>query len=170
MRRPSCHRQELFPWRKYQRSWLWSELESSGWSWSASLQADSPTNTWLCRLHRQHFLPQLCFFRKESCTCQTCVCPAILQGSVWQRLGAKVTAVEFLGHVGGMGIDMEISKNFQRILQKQGLKFKLGTKVMGATKRPDGKIDVAWVEKPDSDFQDSLWWIFFWAVLHPCAI
>lgn len=65
------------------------------------------------------------------------------QGSVWQRLGAKVTAVEFLGHVGGMGIDMEISKNFQRILQKQGLKFKLSTKVMGATKRPDGKIDVA---------------------------
>lgn len=65
------------------------------------------------------------------------------QGSVWQRLGTTVTAVEFLGHVGGMGIDMEISKNFQRILQKQGLKFKLSTKVMGATKRPDGKIDVA---------------------------
>ncbi|XP_068168646.1 dihydrolipoyl dehydrogenase, mitochondrial [Antennarius striatus] len=64
-------------------------------------------------------------------------------GSVWQRLGSKVTAVEFLGHVGGLGIDMEMSKNFQRILQKQGLKFKLGTKVMGATKRPDGKIDVA---------------------------
>ncbi|KAJ8392265.1 hypothetical protein AAFF_G00078330 [Aldrovandia affinis] len=64
-------------------------------------------------------------------------------GSVWQRLGSKVTAVEFLGHVGGMGIDMEISKNFQRILQKQGLKFKLSTKVMGATKRADGKIDVA---------------------------
>ncbi|MEQ2218335.1 hypothetical protein XENOCAPTIV_001766, partial [Xenoophorus captivus] len=67
----------------------------------------------------------------------------VLQGSVWQRLGSTVTAVEFLGHVGGMGIDMEISKNFQRILQKQGLKFKLSTKVMGATKRPDGKIDVA---------------------------
>uniref|UniRef100_A0A673XFJ9 Dihydrolipoyl dehydrogenase, mitochondrial n=1 Tax=Salmo trutta TaxID=8032 RepID=A0A673XFJ9_SALTR len=64
-------------------------------------------------------------------------------GSVWQRLGSNVTAVEFLGHVGGMGIDMEISKNFQRILQKQGIKFKLGTKVMGAIKRPDGKIDVA---------------------------
>ncbi|XP_018430782.1 PREDICTED: dihydrolipoyl dehydrogenase, mitochondrial [Nanorana parkeri] len=64
-------------------------------------------------------------------------------GSVWQRLGADVTAVEFLGHVGGMGIDMEISKNFQRILQKQGLKFKLNTKVTGAAKRPDGKIDVA---------------------------
>uniref|UniRef100_A0A8C3TJA5 Dihydrolipoyl dehydrogenase, mitochondrial n=1 Tax=Catharus ustulatus TaxID=91951 RepID=A0A8C3TJA5_CATUS len=64
-------------------------------------------------------------------------------GSVWQRLGADVTAVEFMGHVGGMGIDMEISKNFQRILQKQGFKFKLNTKVTGATKRPDGKIDVA---------------------------
>ncbi|XP_048863287.1 LOW QUALITY PROTEIN: dihydrolipoyl dehydrogenase, mitochondrial [Brienomyrus brachyistius] len=63
-------------------------------------------------------------------------------GSVWQRLGSQVTAVEFLGHVGGMGIDMEISKNFQRILQKQGMKFKLSTKVMGAAKRPDGQIDV----------------------------
>ena len=30
-------------------------------------------------------------------------------GSVWSRLGSKVTAVEFLGHVGGLGIDMEIS-------------------------------------------------------------
>ena len=53
-----------------------------------------------------------------------------------------MTAVEFLGHVGGVGIDMEISKNFQRILQKQGFKFKLNTKVTGATKKSDGKIDV----------------------------
>ena len=50
-------------------------------------------------------------------------------GSVWSRLGAQVTAVEFLGHVGGMGIDMEVSKGFQRIMTKQGLKFKLNTKV-----------------------------------------
>ncbi|XP_043944495.1 dihydrolipoyl dehydrogenase, mitochondrial [Protopterus annectens] len=64
-------------------------------------------------------------------------------GSVWQRLGADVTAVEYLAHIGGLGIDMEISKNFQRILQKQGLKFKLGTKVTGAAKRPDGNIDVS---------------------------
>lgn len=35
-------------------------------------------------------------------------------GSVWSRLGSEVVAVEFLGHVGGMGIDMEVSKNFQR--------------------------------------------------------
>ena len=54
-----------------------------------------------------------------------------------------MTAVEFLGHVGGIGIDMEISKNFQRILQKQGFKFKLNTTVTGATKKSDGKIDVS---------------------------
>merc|ERR1712013_742518 len=46
-------------------------------------------------------------------------------GSVWSRLGTQVTAVEFLGHVGGMGIDMDIAKQFQRIMTKQGIKFKL---------------------------------------------
>ncbi|KAK6025098.1 dihydrolipoyl dehydrogenase [Ostertagia ostertagi] len=55
-------------------------------------------------------------------------------GSVWQRLGAQVTAVEFLEHIGGFGIDMEIAKNFQRILAKQGMKFLLSTKVMAAQK------------------------------------
>ena len=44
-----------------------------------------------------------------------------------------MTAVEFLGHVGGMGIDAEISKSFQRIMTKQGIKFKLNTKVLAAT-------------------------------------
>jgi dihydrolipoamide dehydrogenase len=33
-------------------------------------------------------------------------------GSVWSRLGTQVTAVEFMGHVGGMGIDMDMSKQF----------------------------------------------------------
>merc|ERR1712223_1323675 len=56
-------------------------------------------------------------------------------GSVWSRLGTQVTAVDFLGHVGGMGIDMDIAKQFQRIMTKQGIKFKLNTKVMGAKKR-----------------------------------
>lgn len=50
-------------------------------------------------------------------------------GSVWSRLGSQVTAVEFLGHIGGMGIDMDVSKTFQRVLKKQGLDFKLNTKV-----------------------------------------
>jgi len=58
-------------------------------------------------------------------------------GSVWSRLGAEVTAVEFLGHIGGMGIDMEVSKMFQRICAKQGLKFKLSTKVTSASKVGD---------------------------------
>ena len=56
-------------------------------------------------------------------------------------MGADVTCVEFLSHIGGMGIDMEISKNFQKILTKQGLKFKLDTKVTGAQKT-DGNIKV----------------------------
>uniref|UniRef100_F6Z7K0 Dihydrolipoyl dehydrogenase n=1 Tax=Ciona intestinalis TaxID=7719 RepID=F6Z7K0_CIOIN len=59
-------------------------------------------------------------------------------GSVWSRLGSQVTAVEFLGHVGGMGIDMDVSKTFQRTLQKQGLKFKLNTKVTSAEKTASG--------------------------------
>jgi len=62
-------------------------------------------------------------------------------GSVWSRLGAQVTAVEFLGHVGGMGIDMEVSKGFQRIMTKQGIKFKLNTKVTAA-KKENGKVKV----------------------------
>ena len=53
-----------------------------------------------------------------------------------------MTAIEFLGHVGGMGIDMDISKSFQRIMTKQGLKFKLNTKVTGA-KKEGGKITVS---------------------------
>ncbi|PPQ65852.1 hypothetical protein CVT26_000786, partial [Gymnopilus dilepis] len=60
-------------------------------------------------------------------------------GSVWSRLGAEVTVVEFLGAIGGAGIDEEVSKQFQRLLQKQGLKFKLNTKVLSAEKK-DGKV------------------------------
>uniref|UniRef100_H2Y7X4 Dihydrolipoyl dehydrogenase, mitochondrial n=1 Tax=Ciona savignyi TaxID=51511 RepID=H2Y7X4_CIOSA len=59
-------------------------------------------------------------------------------GSVWSRLGTEVTAVEFLGHVGGLGIDMDVSKTFQRTLQKQGLKFKLNTKVTSASRSSSG--------------------------------
>jgi dihydrolipoamide dehydrogenase len=52
-------------------------------------------------------------------------------GSVWSRLGSKVTVVEFLGQIGGPGMDAEISKAAQKILKKQGIDFKLNTKVMG---------------------------------------
>lgn len=59
-------------------------------------------------------------------------------GSVWSRLGSEVIAVEFLSSIGGVGIDGEVSKAFQKILTKQGLQFKLGTKVTGATKTGSG--------------------------------
>jgi len=52
-------------------------------------------------------------------------------GSVWRRLGAKVTVVEFLDHI-LPGMDAEISKQMQRTLKKQGTEFKLSTKVTGA--------------------------------------
>ncbi|KAG5638948.1 dihydrolipoamide dehydrogenase precursor [Sphagnurus paluster] len=60
-------------------------------------------------------------------------------GSVWSRLGSEVTVVEFLGGIGGAGIDEEVAKQFQRLLTKQGLKFKLNTKVLSAEKQ-DGKV------------------------------
>jgi len=75
-------------------------------------------------------------------------------GSVWSRLGAQVTAVEFMSSIGGQGIDLEISKTFQRVLQKQGLKFKLNTKVLKAEK-VDGKIHVE-VEDVKSNKKDTL--------------
>jgi dihydrolipoamide dehydrogenase len=51
-------------------------------------------------------------------------------GSVWRRLGAKVTVVEFLDRI-VPGIDLDVAKQFQRILQKQGITFKLSSKVTG---------------------------------------
>ena len=51
-------------------------------------------------------------------------------GTVWRRLGAKVTVVEFLDRV-TPGMDGEVSKEFEKILKKQGMTFKLGTKVTG---------------------------------------
>jgi dihydrolipoamide dehydrogenase len=51
-------------------------------------------------------------------------------GSVWHRLGAEVTVVEFLDRI-LPGMDGEVAKQFQRILEKQGFAFKLGAKVTG---------------------------------------
>jgi dihydrolipoamide dehydrogenase len=51
-------------------------------------------------------------------------------GSVWHRLGAQVTVVEFLDRI-LPGMDGEVAKQFQRILEKQGFSFKLGAKVTG---------------------------------------
>src|SRR5262245_23642055 len=51
-------------------------------------------------------------------------------GSVWRRLGAEVTIVEFLDHI-LLGIDSEVAKQFHRILQKQGIAVRLSSKVAG---------------------------------------
>ncbi|KAK7203783.1 dihydrolipoyl dehydrogenase [Myxozyma melibiosi] len=59
-------------------------------------------------------------------------------GSVWSRLGSQVTVVEYMNAIGGAGMDAEFSKNIQRSLAKQGLKFKLGTKVLAADPSGDG--------------------------------
>ncbi|KAH7729330.1 hypothetical protein AAVH_02805 [Aphelenchoides avenae] len=74
-------------------------------------------------------------------------------GSVWQRLGAEVTAVEFLGTIGGVGIDGEVAKLFQRTLAKQGMKFQLETKVLSARKE-GGKVVVSVEGAKDGKKQD----------------
>jgi len=65
-------------------------------------------------------------------------------GSVWRRLGAKVTVVEFLDRI-TPGLDGEVAKTFQRTLKKQGFTFRLGTKVTGAQK---SKASVALTLEP----------------------
>ncbi|HEY2179451.1 MAG TPA: dihydrolipoyl dehydrogenase [Caulobacteraceae bacterium] len=52
-------------------------------------------------------------------------------GSVWRRLGAKVTVVEFLERI-TPGVDGEVAKTLQRSLTRQGVEFRLGCKVTGA--------------------------------------
>src|SRR5580692_11111896 len=64
-------------------------------------------------------------------------------GSVWHRLGAQVTVVEFLDRI-LPGMDGEVAKQFQRLLEKQGFAFKLGAKVTGID--TSGKTLVAKVE------------------------
>ena len=58
-------------------------------------------------------------------------------GSVWQRLGAKVTVVEMLDHV-VPNMDRELGTALQRVLARSGIEFKLGTKVAGLHEVPGG--------------------------------
>jgi dihydrolipoamide dehydrogenase len=59
-------------------------------------------------------------------------------GSVWRRLGAQVLVVEFLDRI-LPGVDSEVCRQFQRLLEKQGMTFKLSSKVGGVDKA-DGKL------------------------------
>jgi dihydrolipoamide dehydrogenase len=58
-------------------------------------------------------------------------------GSVWNRLGAEVTVVEFLDRI-LPGTDAEVAKQFQRMLEKQGFHFHLGHKVTKVDKTKSG--------------------------------
>ena len=63
-------------------------------------------------------------------------------GSVWRRLGSQVTVVEFLDRILPT-MDGEVSKQFQRLLAKQGMAFKLSSKVTGVEKTKAGlKVSV----------------------------
>ncbi|XP_011200299.1 dihydrolipoyl dehydrogenase, mitochondrial [Bactrocera dorsalis] len=74
-------------------------------------------------------------------------------GSVWSRLGAEVIAVEFMETIGGAGIDIEVSKTFQKVLTKQGLKFLLGTKVLAA-QRSGNNVTVSVENAKSGEKQD----------------
>jgi dihydrolipoamide dehydrogenase len=74
-------------------------------------------------------------------------------GSVWHRLGTEVTVVEFLDRI-LPGMDGEIARQFQRILEKQGFKFRLGAKVTGVD--TSGKMLVANVEPAAGGAQEKL--------------
>ncbi|MDZ4109654.1 MAG: dihydrolipoyl dehydrogenase [Brevundimonas sp.] len=58
-------------------------------------------------------------------------------GSVWRRLGAEVTVVEYLDRI-TPGMDTDMATAFQRVLTKQGMKFRLGAKVTGAKTSKSG--------------------------------
>jgi dihydrolipoamide dehydrogenase len=58
-------------------------------------------------------------------------------GSVWRRLGAEVTVIEFLDRIVPT-LDTDVARDFQRILEKQGLKFRLGAKVTKAETAESG--------------------------------
>ena len=73
-------------------------------------------------------------------------------GSVWSRLGTKVSVVEYLDHI-TPGMDKEISKEFQKILSKQGIEFKLSTKVSGVIKDGDElKVEIIDNKSQKKDF------------------
>lgn len=63
-------------------------------------------------------------------------------GSVWGRFGAEIEVIEFLDKI-TPAMDAELSRNFQRILEKQGFKFRLSTKVLSVKKEKNGaKVEI----------------------------
>jgi dihydrolipoamide dehydrogenase len=68
-------------------------------------------------------------------------------GSVWQRLGARVTVIELLDHI-APNMDRELGAALQRQLTRSGIEFKLGTKLAGIRERGDGfELELEGVER-----------------------
>lgn len=63
-------------------------------------------------------------------------------GSVWRRLGSEVVVVEYLDRI-LPGMDMDVARTFQRILEKQGFVFRLGQKVTGVADAGNGGLAVS---------------------------
>ncbi|EFO32819.1 dihydrolipoyl dehydrogenase [Roseibium sp. TrichSKD4] len=76
-------------------------------------------------------------------------------GSVYSRLGSEVTVVEFMDKILGP-MDGDVSKNFNRILKKQGMKFKLSSKVTGVEKKGKGlAVSVEPAKGGDAEVMDA---------------
>ncbi|MGI4799008.1 MAG: dihydrolipoyl dehydrogenase [Janthinobacterium lividum] len=77
-------------------------------------------------------------------------------GSVWKRLGAEVTVIEYLDRL-VPGIDGEVAKTFERVLSKQGMKFKLGHKVTKVeTSGTGATVTVEKAKAKDGDVPETL--------------
>ncbi|WP_020085918.1 dihydrolipoyl dehydrogenase [Hyphomicrobium zavarzinii] len=74
-------------------------------------------------------------------------------GSVWRRLGSSVTVVEYLDRI-LPGMDGDVAKSLERLFIKQGLSFRLGTKVVSVA-RKDGGLDVT-LEPANGGAQDHI--------------
>ena len=75
-------------------------------------------------------------------------------GSVWMRLGAKVTVIEFAPMIAGAGTDQQMAKQLHKILQKQGMQFMLSTKVKTVEVKGD-EVEVGF-ESADGKEQGSV--------------
>ena len=69
-------------------------------------------------------------------------------GSVWSRLGSEVTVIEYLDYI-TPGMDREISDEFQKILSKQGIKFKMGSKV-NSVKNNGNTVSISYTDIKNS--------------------
>ena len=75
-------------------------------------------------------------------------------GSVWSRLGAEVQVVEFLDHI-TPGMDKEISAEFLKILIKQGIKFKLNSKVTSVINK-GSQVEISFIDNQTSKKESML--------------